>query len=144
MELIERPHISTKSGSCRNCGSITRSHVISPTLYMPYTEEVVVERASEYATKQWIETEEVTKYEVEKEAVVMCHKCWMEVKVEAIELLSRNIETWNEDVGSNLMAVKSFIKRWGEHGFGDKDEDEGVTEMVRALKLAIRRFARGE
>ena len=140
MELVERPEVNVQAGPCKVCSVSTRSHIVRPPLYEEYTAEEIIGESDEYATKSWIETEEIVKYRLVEDAIVLCHKCWAPLMDKAIKKLANNFDRWCNDVGANMQTIRSFLRNWDDYGFGN----EGEVEQVKELKKAVRGFSRGE
>ena len=135
----EQPEWNVKYSKCITCGTGTRSHVLELPEYEAYLQET---RPREYEDEEGVET--VKKWEIVKEASVVCHKCWMVLREKTFMQIERDVPGWMEEPLSNSQRIKSFLTRWVEYGFGEDEIDEQMNEKIEQLRESIRRSARGE
>tara|TARA_B100000073_G_C23699907_1_gene559895 strand:- start:1106 stop:1519 length:414 start_codon:yes stop_codon:yes gene_type:complete len=132
MDLFERDDVKTTNQPCNICTKPTRSHVLQKALYENYVTEVVTERSDDFANKQWEETEEVTRMRKVKEAVTVCHKCWL-IRLEEIrEILEKDYEKWENDPSSFVSRIHVVSEICSSYGF--KEEDAKMRTLISKLK----------
>ena len=119
----EGPGWSVPTGRCIECNRKTRSHVIEPPEYNKYLQEVIVAQSDDFASKKWEEVDEVEKWERVKEAVVMCHACWLGKRDETFSQLEKKCDEWVENPLPNMQRLKSFLTKWEKFGFCDNMGD---------------------
>ena len=135
MTLFERDDVKTGNQPCNVCTKPTRSHVIQPALYEEYVAEVVVDRADEYANKQWEETEEVTRTRKVKEAVTVCHKCWL-IRLEEIrEILEKDYEKWESNPANHMSRIQVVAEICQSYGF--EEEAKRMRYLISIMKESV-------
>ena len=105
---------------------------------------MVEAESDDYAQKRWVETEEIVKYELSQEPIVMCHRCWNIEQNKAIVFLLNKYEEWVSDVGSSMMMIRNFLDHWAAHNFSKELYDKEIINKIKGLKQSVRGFARGE
>jgi len=106
--------------------------VLQKALYENYVTEVVTERSDDFANKQWEETEEVTRMRKVKEAVTVCHKCWL-IRLEEIrEILEKDYEKWENDPVSFVSRIHVVSEICSNYGFDE--EDAKMRTLISKLK----------
>jgi len=131
-----RDDVSTPWGECKNCGVGTRSHELEPAEYEVFLEEVIVGTSDAYSAKQWEDVDEVEKYDMVLDAVVMCHRCWTEVQTSFVKMVRKNFEKWSDDIKANTTAVKRAINTQVYYDFDDKQTVEALKILAKKLKEA--------
>ena len=135
MPLYERDDVATPYGKCKSCQKDTRSHVLEAAQYEEFIEEVVIERSEEYANKHWEETEDIVKMRKAREAVVVCHVCWLERRREIQKIFERDYEKWNKNPTSYISRIKVV----GEicYAYKFNQELKKMQYLIRKLKEAV-------
>ena len=128
-----------KYSKCITCGIGTRSHILEMPEYEAYLQET---RPRRYEDEEGVEA--VEKWEIAKDAVVMCHKCWIELREKTFAQARRDVPGWIEDPLPNTQRIKSFLTRWEEYRFGEDEPDSEMNQLISDLTDSIRRSARGE
>jgi len=106
--------------------------------YEPYLQEL---RQRAYEDE---EVETVKRWELVRDASVVCHKCWTALREKTFSQVEREVPKWVAEPLPNSQRIKSFLTRWVEYGFGEDEPDEDVNKVVEELKESVRRSARGE
>ena len=65
--------------------------------------------ADTYSAKQWEDVEEIEKYELAVDALVMCHRCWSDVQSSFVKMVKKNFDKWSEDIKSHVNPVKKAV-----------------------------------
>lgn len=133
---IVRDDVSTPWGECKKCGVGTRSHELEPAEYEIYIEEVIVGSADAYSAKQWEDVEEVEKYELAVEALVMCHRCWRDLQESFVKMVKRNFTKWSEDIKSHVNPVKKAVNTQVYYDFNDAQTIDALKILAKKLKEA--------
>lgn len=132
MTLFERDDVKTGNQPCNVCTKPTRSHVIKPALYEEYIAEVVVDKSDEYANNQWEETEEVTRTRKVKEAVTVCHKCWL-IRLEEIrEILEKDYEKWESNPANHMSRIQVVAEIC--HSYQFEEESKRMASLISMIK----------
>lgn len=131
-----REDVSTPWGECKNCGVGTRSHELEAAEYEVVLEEVIVGTADAYAANQWEDVDEVEKYEMVLEAVVMCHRCWVNVQSSFVKMVKENFEQWSGEVKAHATAIKRVINTQVYYEFTDKQTIDALKILAKKLKEA--------
>ena len=105
---------------------------------MEFEEEVVVGKSDDYASNTWEEVEEVTKFEIAEEAVVMCHKCWLKRQEEFSEFLSKKLVTWTTEPAMYTPAIKKAIQTVNYYEFDDVTLKANIKAIRKALVEAVK------
>ena len=124
MDLFERDDIKTASGPCKICTKTTRSHVLKKALYENYVTEVVIDKSDEFANNHWEDTEEIVKMRKAKEAIVVCHICWLKRREEIQDILEKDYEKWETRPVSYIGRIQVVSEICSTYGF-----DEEATKM---------------
>ena len=130
MALFERDDVQTASGPCKSCSKTTRSHVLQKALYEEYVVEVVIDASDEFANKQWEETEEVVKMRKAKEAVVVCHICWLDRKGEIQAIMENDYKKWESDPIGHISRIQVVAEVCKSYNF-----DEESSKMRRLISM---------
>lgn len=133
---IVRDDVRTPFGECKNCGVPTRSHELEPAEYEVFVEEVIVGTADTYSAKQWEDVEEIEKYELAVDALVMCHRCWSDVQSSFVKMVKRNFDKWSEDIKSHVNPVKKAVNTQIYYDFSDAQTIEALKILAKKLKEA--------
>ena len=133
---IVRDDVSTPWGECKNCGVGTRSHELEPAEYEIFIEEVIVGTADLHSAKQWEDVEEIEKYELVMDALVMCHRCWSDLQESFVKMVKRNFTKWSEDISSYVNPVKKAINTQVYYDFGHTQTIEALKILAKKLKEA--------
>ncbi len=136
MTLFERDDVKTSNQPCNVCTKPTRSHVIQPALYEEYVAEVVVNRADEFANNQWEETEEVTKTRKVKEAITVCHKCWLKRHEEIIEIIDSDYAKWESDPSRYTARIQVTAEICKSYGF--EEESKRMASLISMMKESVK------
>lgn len=136
MRRVTRDDVSTPYSTCKKCGCKTRSHELEAAEYEIFVEEVIIGSSDTYAAKRWEEVDEVEKYERVTEPVVMCHKCWLQVQASFVKMVKKNFDNWNENISSNVSAVKKAINTQVYYDFEDEDTIGSLKTLAKTLKEA--------
>ena len=132
MTLYERDDVKTARGPCKICTKTTRSHVLQKALYENYVTEVVTERSDEFANKQWEETEEITKTRKAKEAIVVCHICWLKRKEEIQEILEKDYSKWEKSPHNYMGRIHVVLEICNSYQF--EEELKQMRYLISMLK----------
>ena len=132
MSLFERDDVKTTSGPCKICLKTTRSHVLQKALYENYVTEVVTDKSDEFANKQWEETEEVTKMRKVKEAVVVCHVCWLKRREEIQEILEKEYPKWEKSPSNHTGRIKIVAEICDSYQF--EEELNQMRDLISMIK----------
>jgi len=130
MTLFERDDVKTASGPCNICTKTTRSHVLQKALYENYVTEVVTARSDEFASNRWEETEEITKARKVKEAVVVCHICWLKRREEIQELLEKEYPKWEKSPVNHTGRIQIVAELCDSYQF-----DEELSQMRYLISM---------
>jgi len=88
--------------------------------------------ADEYANKQWEETEEVTRTRKVKEAVTVCHKCWL-IRLEEIrEILEKDYEKWESNPSNHVSRIQVVAEICQSYGF--EEESKRMRYLISIMK----------
>ncbi len=136
MDLFERDDVKTTSGPCKICMKPTRSHVLQKALYENYVMEVVIDKADEFANNQWEDTEEVVKMRKVKEAVVVCHTCWIKRKKEIQDILEKDYEKWEKSPVSYVGRIQVVYEICSTYGF-DEEESKMRTLISKLQESSL-------
>jgi len=131
-----REDVSTPWGECKNCGVGTRSHELEPAEYEVFLEEVIVGTSDTYSAKQWEDVDEVEKYDMVLDAVVMCHRCWSNVQSSFVNMVKKNFEQWSAEVKPHATAIKRAINTQVYYDFTDKQTIDALKILAKKLKEA--------
>jgi hypothetical protein len=132
MDLFERDDVNTISGPCKSCSKTTRSHVLQKALYEEYITEVVIEASDEYANKQWEETEEIVKMRKAKEAVVVCHVCWLKRREEVQKIIVKDYEKWEKNPLTYVSRIHVVAEVCNTYDFDTESNKMG--SLISKLK----------
>ena len=133
---IVRDDVSTPWGECKKCGVGTRSHELEPAEYEIFVEEVIVGTADSYSAKQWEDVEEVEKYELAVDALVMCHSCWSDLQESFVKMVKGNFTKWSEDIKSYVNPVKKAVNTQLYYDFNHTQTIEALKILAKKLKEA--------
>ena len=132
MSLFERDDVATLYGECKICSKGTRSHVLEKAKYEEYIEEIVIDSSDEFANKQWEDTEEVTKMRKAKEAIVVCHTCWLERRKEIQDILEKDYQKWDKNPTAYISRIQVVAEICYMYKF--KQELKKMQYLIRKLK----------
>jgi len=135
-KTIVRDDVSTPWGECKNCGVGTRSHELEAAEYEVFLEEVIVGTSDAYSSNQWEDVDEVEKYDMVLDAVVMCHRCWGNVQSSFVNMVKKNFEQWSAEVKPHATAIKRAINTQVYYDFTDKQTVEALKILAKKLKEA--------
>lgn len=93
---MTRDSVATPWSVCKSCGKGTRSHVLEPAKYEEFIAEEIIGQSDEFASKAWEEVDEVVKYRLATEPIVLCHVCWDEQQIKLERLVEESIDKWLE------------------------------------------------
>lgn len=130
MTLFERDDVKTVSGPCNICMKTTRSHVLQKALYEKYVTEIVTDRSDEFASKPWEETEEITKTRKVKEAIVVCHICWLKRREEIQEILEKDYSEWEKSPHNYMGRIHVVLEICNSYQF-----EEELTRMRYLISM---------
>ena len=133
MPRVIREGVATPYGACNLCKRPTRSHVLEPAIYDEFKTEEVIGRADDYAAKQWEEVEEVVKYRLAKNAIVLCHGCYVEQERKLAAMVDRNYERWMENPTSYVARIRTIAETYKYYKFEGEVGTKGRS-LVKALK----------
>ena len=138
MDLTTRTEVATPEAPCKSCTVRTRSHVLERAKYVEFEEEVIVGKSDDFASNSWEEVEEITKFEMAEEAVVMCHKCWLKRQEEFSEFLGKKLLTWGSDPAMYVPAIKKAIQTVNYYEFDDVELKSHIKAIRKALVEAVK------
>ena len=136
MRTVTRDDVSTPYSRCRDCNCKTSSYVIETAEYEIYKEEVIVGMADENAAEQWEDVEEVEKYDMVIDPVVICHKCWLQKQEEFAKLVKKNSPKWSKDVIVNATAIKRAVNTQVYYEFDNEETVNTLKGLAKQLKEA--------
>lgn len=136
MGTVVRDDVKTKYGKCSSCGVGTRSHVLEPAEYEIIKQEVLVDESDVYSNDQWEEYEEVEKYEMVLEAVVMCHRCWLSKQSVFADFIKDKFESWKETPIANATAIKKAINTQVYYNYSDEKTIKALKILAKKIKEA--------
>jgi hypothetical protein len=136
MGTIVRDDVKAKFGPCEGCEAWTRSHVLEPAEYEIIKEEVIVASADVYAAEQWEDVEEVERYDMVLDAVVMCHRCWTERQERFAKFVKKRFEDWRDNISTHHNAVKKAINTQIYYDYNDEKTIAALKILAKAIKEA--------
>lgn len=136
MGTIVRDEVRAKQGPCEGCGVRTRSHVLEPAEYEIIKEEVIVGSSDVYASKGWEDVEEIERYDMVLDAVVMCHRCWSERQERFASFVKKHFEEWRDDLVVHHNAVKKAINTQIYYDYTDEKTIQALKILAKAVKEA--------
>ena len=136
MGTIIRDDVKAKFGPCESCEVWTRSHVLEPAEYEIIKEEVIVATADVYAGDQWEDVEEVERYDMVLDAVVMCHTCWSERQERFAGFVKKHFEKWRDGVAVHHNAIKKAINTQIYYDYTDEKTIAALKILAKAIKEA--------
>ena len=110
--------------------------MLEPAEYEIYKQEVIVGMSDENASEQWEDVEQVEKYDMVIDPVVMCHKCWLQKQGEFAKLVSKNNPKWSKDVIVNATAIKRAVNTQVYYEFDNQETVSTLKELAKQLKEA--------
>ena len=139
MSLITRDDVATPYAKCIVCSKGTRSHVLERAKYAEYVGERVVDQSDEFSGGQdWEEVEEVVKFALAEDAVVMCHGCWVEHQKTFCDLVESNFSKWREAPLEHAHAIRKCVATMDYYQFDDKATIEALSILTKKMKEAIK------
>jgi hypothetical protein len=136
MATVTRDDVRPKYGKCVSCGTGTRSHVLEPAEYEIIKQEVLVDESDVYSNDQWEEYEEVERYEMAIEAVVMCHRCWVSKQEVFASFIKDKFEEWKGDVISHSNSIKKAINTQVYYDYEDEKTIKALKILAKKIKEA--------
>jgi len=136
MGTIVRDDVKAKFGPCEGCEAWTRSHVLEPAEYEIIKEEVIVASADVYAAEQWEDVEEVERYDMVLDAIVMCHRCWTERQERFAKFVKKHFEDWRDNISTHHNAVKKAINTQIYYDYNDEKTIAALKILAKAIKEA--------
>lgn len=133
---IVRDDVATPWGQCIDCGCGTRSHELEPAEYEVYTAEAVRHASDIYASVEYEEVEEVDRYEMITEAVVMCHKCWVARQDKFRIFVQKKWSEWSSDPVTHVVPIKRAVNTQVYYGYEDEKTIEALKKLAKLLKEA--------
>jgi len=133
---IVRDDVATPWGLCIDCGCGTRSHELEAAEYEVYTAEAVRHASDIYASVEYEEVEEIDRYEMITEAVVMCHKCWVARQDKFRAFVQKKWELWSGDPVTHVTAIKRAVNTQVYYGYEDEKTIEALKKLAKLLKEA--------
>ena len=136
MGTVVRDDVRAKQGPCEGCGVRTRSHVLEPAEYEIIKEEVIVGSSDVYASKGWEDVEEIERYDMVLDAVVMCHKCWLGRQERFAKFVKKHFEEWRDDITVHHNAVKKAINTQIYYDYTDEKTIQALKILAKTVKEA--------
>lgn len=136
MGTIVRDEVRAKHGPCEGCGVRTRSHVLEPAEYEIIKEEVIVGSSDVHAGKGWEDVEEVERYDMVLDALVMCHHCWTGRQERFAKFVKRRFEEWRDDIPAHHNAVKKAINTQIYYDYTDDTTIQALKILAKSVKEA--------
>ncbi len=133
MIRVIREDIATPYDECNICGRPTRSHVLEPAIYDEFKAEEVVDKSDDYANNQWEEVEEVTKYRLAKNPVVLCHRCYVIQEEKLTKMIDNNYDRWMGDPVKYIARIHTIAETHKYYKFTG-DLESRVKTLVEAVK----------
>ncbi len=132
MSFFERDDVQTTSRPCKSCRKTTRSHILQKALYEEYVTEVVIDSSDEFANKQWEETEEIIKMRKAKEAVVVCHICWLKRRKEVQNIIEKDYKKWEKNPLAHISRIHVVAEVCNTYDFDTESNKMG--SLISKLK----------
>ena len=136
MRTVTRDDVNAPYSRCVDCECKTRSHILEPAEYEIYKAEVISGVSDIYSAQGWEEVDEVEKYDMVLEAVVMCHRCWGNVQSSFVNMVKKNFEQWSAEVKPHATAIKRAINTQVYYDFTDKQTIDALKILAKKLKEA--------
>lgn len=136
MRRFERPEIRGGYGPCIKCGIGTRSHVLEPALYEEYEKEIITGASDIHSSSQWEEVETITASERVEEAVVMCHRCWLD----ALEYYNIELPKMTFDGPGRykrLANVLHNVRYYNLDSHLNEDAKQSITNLRKSLSTFL-------
>jgi hypothetical protein len=142
MKRITRDDVATPYAKCIVCRIGTRSHILEKARYSEFTSEEIMDESDTYSTKQWEEIEEITKFQLDEDAIVMCHKCWVKKETQFINFIDNRFNEWKGDPIENAQNIAALVKSMNYYKFiaevPHKKTREQIFDLVKTLKEEIK------
>ena len=142
MKRIARDDVATPYAKCIICRTDTRSHVLEKAKYSEFTSEEIIDESDAYSSKQWEEIEEIVKFQLEEDAIVMCHKCWVKKEIEFVRFTNNRFEEWKKSPIENAQNIAALVKSMNYYKFTKGKAHEAtraqILELVKILKEEIK------
>lgn len=140
MKVVKRLEIKAPYGSCTECGSRTRSHVMEYPEYEEFEEQIFRDLEEYQAAKKGEDPEEDAEYAIRyrrlNEPEVMCHRCWVPQREKATNFLQKKMDVWKTDPLTNMPKIRKFLKDWDYMGFNEEEHYYGVLLVQEIKKIA--------
>jgi|SRR6056300_460195 len=136
MGTIIRDDVKAKFGPCEGCEVWTRSHVLESAEYEIIKEEVIVAESDVYSSKGWEDVEEVERYDMVLDAVVMCHRCWTERQERFAKFVKKHFEDWRDNISTHHNAVKKAINTQIYYDYTDEKTIIALKILAKTIKEA--------
>lgn len=131
---VIRDDVAPVWSKCKSCGVGTRSHTLEPAEYEIYRQEVIVGQSDEFAADQWEDVEEVEKYEMVIEPVVMCHRCWTDLQEKFVKRVNKNYQKWLDGVIEHQVAIRKTINTQVYYDFKNEEATSKLKNLAKKLK----------
>ena len=135
MIRVIREDVATPYDECNICGRPTRSHVLQPAIYDEFKAEEVINKSGDYANRQWEEVEEVTKYRLAQNPVVLCHRCYVIQEEKLANMIDNNYDKWMESPIKYVARIRTIAETHKYYKFTG-DLESRVKTLVKALREA--------
>ena len=133
MIRVIREGVATPYDECNICRRPTRSHVLEPAIYDEFRAEEVIDKSDDFASKQWEEVEEITKYRLAKTPVVLCHRCYVVQENKLAKMIDNNYDRWVENPVKYIARIRTIAETHKYYKFTGALEVR-VKSLVKVVK----------
>jgi len=142
MKRVIRDDVATPYAKCIICKTGTRSHILEKAKYSEFTSEEIINESDVYSSKQWEEIEEIIKFQLDEDAIVMCHKCWVKKEIEFVNFTNNKFEEWKENPIENAQNIAALVKSMNYYKFVKEETHQKtrnqILNLVKTLKEEIK------